>query len=61
MTYDYICRACGHEFSREQRITDPPVKKCPEKRCQRKKVERLISGGSFILKGGGWYADGYSK
>ena len=24
-------------------------------------AKKIISSGSFILKGGGWYADGYSK
>ena len=24
-------------------------------------VTKLVSSGGFILKGGGWYADGYSK
>jgi predicted nucleic acid-binding Zn ribbon protein len=24
------------------------------------KARRMICGGTFMLKGGGWYADGYS-
>ena len=58
-TYDYGCKACGHEFEREQRITDDPVKTCPE--CRSRKVKKLISQTSFVLKGGGWYADAYSS
>jgi putative FmdB family regulatory protein len=58
-TYEYACDACGHEFEREQRISDKPVKKCPS--CKRMKARRMIGGGSFILKGGGWYADGYAS
>ena len=58
-TYEYLCNACGHEFEREQRITDDPVKTCPEYR--KRKVERLISRTSFVLKGSGWYSDLYSS
>jgi putative FmdB family regulatory protein len=58
-TYEYSCAACGHEFEAEQRITDPPIRTCV--RCQEDTVIRKISRPSFILKGGGWYADGYSR
>ncbi len=57
-TYEYGCKACGHQFERDQSIKDAPIKTCPE--CKKRKVQRLISGGAFILKGGGWYADAYS-
>lgn len=57
--YEYQCEKCGHEFEREQRITEDPVKTCPE--CRAKKVRRLISRTAFVLKGGGWYSDLYSS
>jgi putative FmdB family regulatory protein len=57
-TYDYHCDACGYEFEREQRITEKPVKKCPS--CGKLKARRMIGGGGFILKGGGWESDLYS-
>lgn len=57
-TYHYACDACGHEFEREQRITEKPAKKCPQ--CGRLKARRMIAGGGFILKGGGWESDLYS-
>jgi putative FmdB family regulatory protein len=57
--YEYLCKGCGHEFEREQRITENPVRTCPK--CKAKKVERLISQTSFVLKGGGWYSDLYSS
>lgn len=57
-TYDYTCDACGHEFEREQRITADPIKKCPG--CGKLKARRMIGGGGFILKGGGWESDLYS-
>ncbi len=57
--YDYQCKGCGHEFSREQRITENPLKKCPE--CGAMKCRRLISQTAFVLKGSGWYNDLYSS
>ena len=56
--YEYACDKCGHEFEREQRMSDSPVKTCPK--CKARKVTKLISRSSFVLKGGGWYADGYA-
>ena len=55
--YEYACKGCGHEFEREQRISDPPLKKCPS--CGALKARRQISRTSFVLKGGGWYSDLY--
>ena len=57
--YEYACDKCSHEFEVEQRITEDPVKTCPE--CRSRKVRRLISQTSFVLKGSGWYSDLYSS
>jgi putative FmdB family regulatory protein len=57
--YEYICKGCEHEFEREQRISDSPIRKCPA--CGAMKAKRLISRTSFVLKGGGWYSDLYSS
>lgn len=57
-TYDYTCDNCGYEFEREQRITEAPIKECP--RCGELAARRMIGGGGFILKGGGWESDLYS-
>lgn len=57
-TYEYICRACGHEFEEFQSIKADPIAVCPK--CRRKKVERKISGGgAVIFKGGGFYETDY--
>lgn len=64
-TYDYACRACGHEFEEFQSITAPLKRKCPK--CGKPKLERLIgTGAGFIFKGGGFYetdyrSEGYKK
>jgi putative FmdB family regulatory protein len=57
--YEYHCSKCETDFEVEQRITDNPVKTCPQ--CRSRKVKRLISQTSFVLKGGGWYSDLYSS
>lgn len=58
-TYDYKCEACGHEFETTQKISDNPLKKCPK--CGKMKLKRLIGSANFVLKGKGWYRDGYSN
>ena len=50
-TYEYKCPVCG-EFEKEQRMSAPPLKKCPH--CG-KAVTRLVGGGGgFVLKGANW-------
>lgn len=57
-TYEYVCRACRHEFERFQPITSSPVRTCPK--CGRKRVERKIGIGAAVLfKGGGFYETDY--
>ncbi len=59
-TYEYACTKCGHTFETFQSMKDAPLKKCPK--CGKNTAKRQISGGgAFILKGSGWYADGYSS
>jgi putative FmdB family regulatory protein len=59
-TYEYACRACGHQWEQVQRIVEAPIEVCPK--CGESSAHRLISGGTnFILKGGGWYSDLYSS
>jgi len=55
--YEYRCERCG-DFEEMQRITDPPLERCPK--CRRK-VRRLISNTSFQLKGSGWYVTDYAR
>jgi putative FmdB family regulatory protein len=58
-TYDYACENCGHKWDVEQRMSEDPIRKCPK--CGKLKAKRQITGGNFILKGGGWYSDLYSS
>lgn len=56
--YEYRCKKCRKIFERFQKISDDPLKECPD--CNGR-VLRLISETSFSLKGDGWYKDGYSS
>ena len=58
-TYEYACADCGHGWEEIQKISEPPLEVCPS--CHKHTAKRQISGGNFILKGGGWYADLYSS
>ena len=56
-TYEYECARCKKVFEQFQKITDPPLKKCPH--CG-STVKRLISaGGGIIFKGSGFYETDY--
>jgi len=57
-TYEYRCTSCKRKFEVFQKISEPPLEKCPH--CG-EKAKRLISQGAFSLKGSGWYKDGYSS
>lgn len=60
MTYEYTCLACQHEWEAEQSISAKALTECPQ--CHQATAKRMISrGAGFILKGGGWYADGYGS
>ena len=57
-TYEYICKACAHEFEEFQSIKADPIRVCPN--CGKKKADRKSSmGGAVIFKGGGFYETDY--
>ena len=51
--YEYQCDACAHRLEVLQKISDEPLKYCPE--CGEASLKKLISKAGFRLKGGGWY------
>tara|TARA_R100000152_G_C6766477_1_gene191486 strand:+ start:812 stop:1021 length:210 start_codon:yes stop_codon:yes gene_type:complete len=57
--YEFMCESCEYRFDRLQKY-DAKFPQCPKEGCGGKTV-KLISAPSFVLKGGGWYKDGYSK
>lgn len=56
--YEYQCSDCHTVFEVQQKLSDPPLKSCPQ--CSGP-VRKLVSMTSFQLKGGGWYSDGYAS
>jgi putative FmdB family regulatory protein len=58
-TYEYICKACKHEWEQEQRVKDEPEKKCPK--CEKLEAKRQIAGRTgFVLNGKCWAKDSYA-
>lgn len=51
--YEYQCSNCGHVLEAMQKITDAPLRKCPE--CGKTTLKKLLSAPVFRLKGSGWY------
>lgn len=57
-TYEYVCRACEHEFEEFQSMSAASLKKCPS--CGKNALERKIGiGAGIIFKGGGFYETDY--
>ncbi len=51
--YEYECSNCKFYVEALQKISDPPLRKCPS--CKKQTMKRLVSAPVFRLKGGGWY------
>ena len=51
--YEYECQNCKFYSELLQKISDPPLEKCPS--CGKKTMKKLISAPVFRLKGAGWY------
>ncbi|MCG3172291.1 MAG: hypothetical protein GMKNLPBB_00439 [Myxococcota bacterium] len=56
--YEYRCEACKFEFEEVQKFSDPLLVDCPA--CKAPSLKKKMSLPAFHLKGGGWYAQGYS-
>ena len=51
--YEYECASCKFYTEVMQKISEPPLEKCPS--CGKKALKKLVSAPVFRLKGGGWY------
>jgi len=56
--YDYKCTKCGHIFEVMQKISEEPLKFCPQCKGQ---IRRLISAAGIIFKGSGFHVTDYGK
>jgi len=51
--YAYRCEGCGFQKDALQKLSDPPLKDCPE--CGQPKLAKQLTAAGFALKGTGWY------
>lgn len=59
-TYDYHCESCKIHQEFSQKITDAPLKICPN--CQKPTLKRGPGGGiGLAFKGSGFYINDYAK
>ncbi|HQC42024.1 MAG TPA: zinc ribbon domain-containing protein [Verrucomicrobiota bacterium] len=60
-TYEYVCNKCGKKFELFQKMSDEPIKVCPDAKCKGP-VKRLIGeGAGIIFRGAGFYENDYKK
>ena len=57
--YGYRCEACGEEHDVLQKVSEPPLTKCPA--CGKKALKKQLSAAGFQLKGSGWYATDFKS
>ena len=51
--YEYQCEKCHHHLEALQKLSDKPLRECPE--CGKHTLKRLVSAPMFRLAGSGWY------
>lgn len=51
--YEYVCRSCGRELEKLQKMSDAVLTDCPE--CGEAALKRKVSAAAFRLAGSGWY------
>ncbi len=51
--YEYRCGECGFQKEYLQKLSDAPLKDCPE--CGKPALNKLVTAAGFQLKGSGWY------
>ncbi len=58
LTYTYHCPRCERLWEERQRMSEPPLTNCTTPGCSGS-PRRVIQPSNFVLKGKGWYKDGY--
>lgn len=57
--YEYRCGSCGFQKEFLQKISDAPLKDCPE--CGKSSLSKMVTAAGFQLKGSGWYATDFKN
>src|SRR3954465_866893 len=57
--YEYRCGACGFQKEFLQRLSDAPLKDCPE--CGKAALSKMVTAAGFQLKGSGWDATDFKN
>lgn len=56
--YEYHCANCNQDLELIRKVSEVGDRTCPQ--CNSPSLVKQTSMTAFHLKGGGWYADGYS-
>ena len=56
-TYEYECQKCRLRFEKFQKMSDAPLKKCPD--CGGTVTRLIGTGAAVIFKGSGFHANDY--
>ena len=57
--YAYKCAECGADTEVLQRVSDAPLKDCPQ--CGRPSLVKQVTAAGFQLKGSGWYVTDFKN
>src|SRR5277367_2773459 len=57
--YEYRCANCGFQHEYLQKLSDAPLKDCPE--CGQPTFCKPVTAAGFQLKGSGWYATDFKS
>ncbi|MCB9509199.1 MAG: zinc ribbon domain-containing protein [Deferribacteres bacterium] len=57
--YDYQCKSCGHHEEVLQRMSEPPVAKCPN--CGSEMQKQFSSNVGLQFQGSGFYITDYAR
>jgi putative FmdB family regulatory protein len=52
-TYEYLCKTCGHRFETWQKMSDEPLKVCPNCGAE---IHRVLFATGVVFKGSGFYS-----
>ena len=58
-TYVYKCVKCENEWEVIHKMSEDGPETCPRCQAPKSMIERIIQAVASVLKGGGWYKDGY--